>query len=124
MHENMNPKMDEAEPTQQHFTNDDLVKLKELFEELDEDNKGFITSDKVRTCAQLLGQNPTDNMVENVLDNTKLIAPGQLQFDECRRVMEAITKPKEVRQDISQKYQGPYSPTILKNILCLFLQDL
>ena len=90
------------------------------FRVFDKDNSGKISASELRHVMTNLGEKLTDEEVDEMMKEADIDGDGEINYS--GNVMQDLHSYLAFLT-LSQTSLGPYSPTILKNILCIFPQD-
>jgi len=70
------------------YTDDDKEILRDAFAQFDTDNSGFITPEDLGTLLKSLGQNPTDEQMEELMKSLDPEGKGKIGVDQFLSMME------------------------------------
>lgn len=60
----------------------EVMELREVFRSFDEDGNGFIEFDELKGALQKMGQDPTDEQVQDMMNELDLNGDGMISFEE------------------------------------------
>ncbi len=107
------------------FTDEEITQLKQAFALFDLDGNGFITNDELGTVLRKMGQEPTDEEVEQMIAEIDEDGDGTIDFEEFCELMEKRMSDDNTEADIIEVFKvfdndgsGNISAEELKHILC------
>lgn len=109
------------------LTEQQIAELREAFQLFDKDGDGHVTPKELMIVLQSLGQNPTIDMVDEMINEVDTDNNGEIEFEEfcvlmCRNMKENddIDTLKEAFKLLDSDGSGEISKTELKEILRSF----
>ena len=107
------------------FTDEEITQLKQAFALFDLDGNGYITNDELGTVLRKMGQEPTDEEVEQMIAEIDEDGDGTIDFEEFCELMEKRMSDDNTEADIIEVFKvfdndgsGNISAAELKHILC------
>ncbi|KAJ5074190.1 calmodulin-7 [Anaeramoeba ignava] len=81
--------------TQQVLTEEQIKEFKETFRLFDKDGDGEITALELKSMLQSLGQNPTDQDIQNMIKEVDVDGDGKIQENEFLKIFERRLNAEE-----------------------------
>ncbi|XP_060602181.1 calmodulin-A-like isoform X1 [Ruditapes philippinarum] len=114
---------DRVEPEQ--LTEEQIAELKEAFGLFDKDGDGDISTKELGTVMRSLGQNPSDEELEDMVREVDVDGNGTIDFDEFLQMMSRKMKETDTEEEIKEAFKifdkdgnGLISPAELRSVMC------
>ena len=78
------------------------MEFKEAFNLFDKDGDGTITTKEIRTVMRSLGQNPTEDELQEMINEIDVDGHGIIDFQEFLRMMVKMMSDKSSEADIKE----------------------
>ncbi|XP_068676925.1 calmodulin-like isoform X1 [Montipora foliosa] len=75
------------------LTSDEIKEYVEVFEVFGQDENGRISTNQLRQAMQLVGLNPTDTQIQNLINEREYDGDGFLEFPDFIKTVEEYKKP-------------------------------
>lgn len=83
-----------------------IAEAKSVFDEFDKDKSGEISALELGTALRLLGLNPTEKEIQDLIDEIDKNGNGMIEFDEFMAFLKkSYKKPDEVKTDLKKAFQ-------------------
>ena len=101
--------LEKLDPVEQkmykNLTLDQKQEYKEIFEIFDSDQSGSIQSEEIAQVMRTLGQNPTNEEVEAMVNNIDVDGNGEVDFDEFLILMvQQLKKENEAEEELVEVF--------------------
>ena len=87
------------------FTDEEITQLKQAFALFDLDGNGYITNDELGTVLRKMGQEPTDEEVEQMIAEIDEDGDGTIDFEEFCELMEKRMSDDNTEADIIEVFK-------------------
>ncbi|KAH3859227.1 calmodulin-A-like isoform X2 [Dreissena polymorpha] len=113
---------DRVDPNQ--LTEEQIAELKEAFSLFDKDGDGDISTKELGTVMRSLGQNPSDQELEDMIREVDTDGNGSIEFDEFLQMMARKMKETDTEEEIKEAFKifdkdgdGLISPAELRGVM-------
>ena len=104
-----NPRDEEGEPeslSTDKLTEEQIMEFKEAFNFFDGDGDGTITTKEIGTVMRSLGQNPTEDELQEMINEIDVDGHGIIDFQEFLRMMVKMMSDKSSDAEIKEAFKA------------------
>lgn len=108
----------------EQISEEQIAELREAFSLFDKDGDGDISTKELGTVMRSLGQNPSDEELEDMVREVDVDGNGTIDFDEFLQMMSRKMKETDTEEEIKEAFKifdkdsnGFISPSELKNVM-------
>jgi len=94
-----------AEPLELDLTEQQKIEFKEVFSLFDKDGDGTINTTELGTVMRALGQNPTEQEIEQMIEEVDVDGNGEIDFDEFCNLMIKKMKESEPEEELVEVFK-------------------
>ncbi|KAJ1697109.1 hypothetical protein LUZ62_027547 [Rhynchospora pubera] len=87
------------------LTHEQIAEYREAFSLFDKDNDGFITKQELATVIRQLGQNPSDEDVQEMISEVDTDGNGTVDFSEFLSLMEKKLKETDSEDELREAFK-------------------
>jgi len=89
----------------ENLTDEQIQEFREAFSLFDKDGNGRITIKELGVVMLNLGQNPTDNELQDMINEVDADGSGTIEFDEFVQMMRKKSKDTNVEEEMRQAFK-------------------